>query len=50
MADPLLLVQGDTAPQIKVILTRDDTGLAEDITDAVVKLHFRKKATSTVLF
>jgi len=50
MADPLLLVQGDTAPQIKVSFTRDDTGLAEDITDAVVKLHFRKKATSTVLF
>jgi hypothetical protein len=31
-------------------MTRDDTGLAEDITDATVKLHFRKKFTETVLF
>ena len=50
MADPIKLVQGDTAPQIKVVMTRDDTGAAEDITDATVKLHFRKKYTETLLF
>ena len=44
------LVQGDTAPQIKVIMTRSDTGVAEDITDATATLHFRKKFTDTVLF
>jgi hypothetical protein len=50
MADPIKLVQGDTAPQIKVIMTRSDTGSAEDITDATVKLHFRKQYNDEVLF
>ena len=44
------LVQGDTGPQIKVTLTRSDTGAAEDLTGATVKLHFRAKDTTTVLF
>ena len=42
------LVQG--GPQIKVSLTRSDTGTAEDLAGAAVKLHFRKKDTTTVLF
>lgn len=50
MADPIYLVQGDTGPQIKVTLTRQDTGSAEDITGATVKLHFRKKDRDAVLF
>jgi hypothetical protein len=50
MSDPLYLVQGDTGPQIKVTLTREDTGLAENLTGATVSLHFKKKGTSTVLF
>lgn len=50
MADPIYLVQGDTGPQIKVVMTREDTGLAEDITDATTTLHFRQKFTDTVLF
>jgi len=50
MAEPILLVQGDTGPQIKVVLTRQDTGLAEDITDATVSMHFRKKSVDNVLF
>ena len=50
MADPIYLVQGDTGPQIKVVMTRDDTGVAEDITDATTTLHFRRKFTDTVLF
>lgn len=44
------LVQGDTGPQIKVTLTRSDTGLAENVTDATIKMHFRKQDTTTVLF
>lgn len=43
------LVQGDDAPQIRVVLTRENTGLAIDVSDATVVLKFRKKGTSTVL-
>ena len=46
----ITLVQGDTGPQIKVTLTRSDTGSAEDLTGATIKLHFRKKDTTTSLF
>ena len=44
------LVQGDTGPQIKVTLTRSDTNLAEDVSDATIKMHFRKQDTTSVLF
>ena len=51
MAETYKLVQGDTAPQIKVTLTRSDTGSAIDLTEAsTCQLHFRKKGASTVLF
>ena len=50
MADTIYLVQADTAPQVKVIMTRSDTGAAEDITGATTKLHFRKKFTTELLF
>lgn len=50
MADPIYLVQGDTGPQIKATLTRDDTGAAEDLTGATVNLHFRKKYTESLIF
>ena len=43
------LVQGDDAPQIRVVLTRENTGLAIDVSDATVTLKFRKKGTGTVL-
>lgn len=43
------LVQGDDAPQIKVTLTRDNTGDIIDLSDATVRLKFRKKGTGTVL-
>lgn len=46
----ITLVQGDTGPQIKVTLTRSDTGSAENLTGATIKLHFRKKDTTTSLF
>lgn len=43
------LVQGDDAPQIKVTVTRDVTGTAIDVSNATVRLKFRKKGTDTVL-
>lgn len=51
MAEPLRLVQSDTGPQVKVTLTRSDTGSAIDLTGATsCQLHFRKKGGTTVLF
>lgn len=44
------LVQGDTAPQIRVTLTREDTGEAVDITAATTVLKVRRKGTSSVAF
>tara|TARA_R110000823_G_C15944396_1_gene500775 strand:+ start:2029 stop:2364 length:336 start_codon:yes stop_codon:yes gene_type:complete len=50
MADPILLVQGDTGPQIKATITRSDTGAVVDLTDATVQLHFRRKDIDDLLF
>ena len=51
MAETYKLVQGDTAPQVKVTLTRSDTGSVIDLTGAsTCQLHFRKKGATTVLF
>jgi hypothetical protein len=50
MSDPIYLVQGDTAPQIKATLTRSDTGTAQDLTSTTVNMHFRKALTTTLLF
>jgi len=33
-----------------VTLTRSDTGLAEDLTDSTVNLHFRRKSSDSILF
>jgi len=44
------LVQGDTGPQIRAVITRDDTGDAVDMSGATVRLRFRRKGTETVLF
>ena len=44
------LVQGDTGPQIKATITREDTGATEDLTGATIKLHFRKRSSTTLLF
>ena len=43
-------VQGDTGPQIRLTFTDEDTGLATDLTNATVTLHFRAKGSTTVLF
>lgn len=51
MAEPLKLVQGDTGPQIKLTLTRSDTGEAIDLTEAsTCQLHFRQQYSTTKLF
>lgn len=49
MSDVIYLVQGDTKPQIKVTLTRDD-GTAQNVTGATIKLHFRPALSTTVSF
>ena len=43
------LVQSDTGSQIKVTLTREDTGNTVDLRDSIVRLKFKKKNTATVL-
>lgn len=43
------LVKGDDGPQIRVTLTRDTSGDVIDVSDATVRLKFRKKGTNTVL-
>lgn len=43
------LVQGDNAPQIKVTVTRDETGETVDMTGATVYLKIRKQRSTTVL-
>lgn len=47
--DTLYLVQGDNGSQVKVVITRDDTGAAVDLTNATPTLKFKKKNTSNVL-
>lgn len=47
--DTLYLVQGDNGSQVKVVITRDDTGLPVNLTGATPTLKFKKKNTSSVL-
>lgn len=47
--DTLYLVQGDNGSQVKVVITRDDTGLPVDLTGATPTLKFKKKNTANVL-
>jgi len=44
----LYLVQNDAGTQLRVVLTREDDGAAVDLTDATVRLKFRKKGTTTL--
>lgn len=50
MAQVFKYVQGDTAPQIKVTLTEEDTGEPVDLAGATVTLHFRLAGQSQVIF
>ena len=49
MSEVIYLVQGDTKPQIKVTLKRDDD-TAQDVTGATIKLHFRPALSTTLTF
>ena len=44
------LVQGDTGPQIKVTITREDTGEVVDMSGGTVRLKVRKRGASTLSF
>jgi hypothetical protein len=50
--DPAIiyLVRNDNGSQLECRLTRDDTDLPVDLTNAVVRLKFRKKKATTILF
>lgn len=50
MADKIKLVQGDTRPQIKCVITDANTGNIVDISGSTVALKFRKSGTTQVLF
>ena len=45
----ILLVKDDTSPQIQVTVTREDTGLAVNLSAATTRLKFRAAETTTVL-
>lgn len=50
MAEKIKLVQGDTRPQIKCVITDDLTGNVVDIAGSSVKLKFRAVGSATTLF
>lgn len=50
MAEIIKLVQGDTAPQLKLTLTDDLTNSALNLTGATVTLHVRPANSSTLAF
>jgi hypothetical protein len=47
--DTLYLVQGDNGSQLKVTVTRDDTGAVVNLTGATVLLKFKRRNTSNIL-
>jgi hypothetical protein len=49
MYDKIRLVQGDTRPQIKVVLTDEHTGAVVNITDATCLLKFRASGSTQLL-
>jgi len=50
MADKIKLVQGDTRPQIKCVITDENTGAIVDLSGSSVLLKFRATGTTAVLF
>ena len=49
-SDRIKLVQGDTRPQIKVVITDDATGAIVDVSGGSVRLKFRASGTTVTLF
>ena len=50
MAEKIKLVQGDTRPQIKCVITDELTGNIVDISGATVRLKFRAFGSTNILF
>jgi hypothetical protein len=50
MAGKIKLVQGDTKPQIKCVITDENTGAVVNIAGATVLLKFRALGSSVTLF
>ena len=48
--DIYTLVKGDSAPQIRAAVTREDDGSVVSFAGGIVRMKFRKKDTTTVLF
>ena len=46
----LNLVEGNTAQQVKAVITRSDTGAVQDLTGASVAMYFKKKGAGSSLF
>lgn len=46
----IYLVQGDTGPQIKISVTREDTGLGIDVSGGSARLKVRRKGSDAVIF
>lgn len=49
MSDVIKLVQGDSRPQLAIVLTDENTGDVIDITGATVVMHFRAAGASGIL-
>lgn len=50
MAEKIKLVQGDTKPQIKCVITEESTGNIVDLGGSTALLKFRATGSTTVLF
>lgn len=50
MAETIKLVQGDTRPQIKCVISDENSGSIVDMSGATVYLKFRAVGSTTVLF
>jgi len=50
MAEKIKLVQGDTRPQIKAVITDDTTGDIVDISGSTARMRFRATGTTATLF
>lgn len=49
MSDKIKLVRNDTGPQIKIVVTDENTGLPVNISGGTVIMRFRKLAESDIL-
>jgi hypothetical protein len=50
MAEKIKIVQGDTRPQIKCVVTDEATGEILDLSGSTVRMKFRSVGASTILF